>query len=77
MEVGIMLENGLIITAVGMGVVLLFLTLLVICMNLMAKVIVIINKFMPEVTEETVPVKVNRATEDDVAVAIAVAKMNM
>ena len=46
-------------------------------MTLMAKVIVVINKFMPEVTEEAVTVKVNRATDDDVAVAIAVAKMNM
>ena len=64
-----MLENGLIITVVGMGVVFLFLTLLVVCMTLMAKVIVVINKFMPEVTEEAVPVKVNRATDDDVAVA--------
>lgn len=72
-----MLENGLIITVVGMGVVFLFLTLLVVCMTLMAKVIVVINKFMPEVTEEVVPVKVNRATDDDVAVAIAVAKMSM
>ena len=72
-----MLENGLIITVVGMGVVFLFLTLLVCCMDLMAKIIVVINKFMPEVTEEAVPIKVNRTTEDDIAVAIAVAKMNM
>ena len=64
-------------TVVGMGVVFLFLTLLVICMNLMSKVVIVINKFMPEVTEETVPVKVNRAADDDIAVAIAVAKMNM
>lgn len=77
MEVGIMLENGLIVTIVGMSVVFLFLTMLVISMNIMAKVIVFVNKFMPEVTEEAVPVNVNRATEDDIAVAIAVAKMNM
>ena len=72
-----MLENGLIVTIVGMSVVFLFLTMLVIAMNIMAKIIVFVNKFMPEVTEEAVPVKVNRATEDDIAVAIAVAKMNM
>ena len=72
-----MLENGLIVTIVGMSVVFLFLTMLVISMNIMAKVIVFVNKFMPEVTEEAVPVNVNRATEDDIAVAIAVAKMNM
>lgn len=70
-----MITDGLIITIVGMGVVFLFLTLLVVCMNLMAKVVEVINKLCPEVQAE--PVKVNRTNDDEaVAVAIAMVKMN-
>ncbi len=70
-----MITDGLIITIVGMGVVFLFLTLLVVCMNLMAKVVEVINKLCPEVQAE--PVKVNRTSDDEaVAVAIAMVKMN-
>ena len=70
-----MITDGLIITIVGMGVVVLFLTLLVVCMNLMAKVVEVINKLCPEVQAE--PVKVNRTNDDEaVAVAIAMVKMN-
>lgn len=73
-----MIMDGLIITITGMGTVFSFLILLVIAMSLMAKVVKILNKFMPE--EVVAPVAVsarNKATEDDVAVAIAVARMNM
>ena len=70
-----MITDGLIITIVGMGVVFLFLTLLVVCMNLMAKVVEVINKLCPEVQAE--PVKVNRTNDDEaVAVAIAMVKLN-
>lgn len=73
-----MLEDGLIVTVVGIGVVFLFLTLLVFSMNVMAKAINVINKFFPEEVAETVSVSTKRiSTDDDVAVAIAVAKMNM
>ncbi len=68
-----MITDGLIITVVGMGVVFLFLALLVVCMNLMAKVVEVINRLCPEVQEE--PVKVNRSTDEAVAVAIAMVKM--
>lgn len=70
-----MITDGLIIAIVGMGVVFLFLTLLVVCMKLMAKVVEVINKLCPEVQAE--PVKVNRTSDDEaVAVAIAMVKMN-
>lgn len=73
-----MLMDGLIITVVGMGTVFLFLTLLVYSMHFTTKVIEFLNKFMPE--EVTAPVTVSsrkKDAEEDVAVAIAVAKMNM
>lgn len=70
-----MIEEGIIVAIVGMGVVFSFLALLVICMNLMAKVVEVINKLCPEVQAE--PVKVNRTSDDEaVAVAIAMVKMN-
>lgn len=73
-----MLMDGLIITIVGMGTVFLFLTLLVYSMQFTSKVIEFLSKFMPE--EVTAPVTVSsrkKDVEEDVAVAIAVAKMNM
>lgn len=73
-----MIMDGLIITVVGMGTVFSFLTLLVFAMQISSKIVEMLNKIMPE--EVTAPVAVpsrNKATDDDVAVAIAVAKMNM
>lgn len=73
-----MLMDGLIITVVGMGTVFLFLTLLVYSMHFATKVIEFLNKFMPE--EVAAPVTVSsrkKDTDENVAVAIAVAKMNM
>ena len=73
-----MIMDGLIITVAGMGTVFLFLILLVYAMSIMGKVVEYLNKIMPE--EVVAPVTVssrNKSTEDDVAVAIAVAKMNM
>ncbi len=73
-----MIMDGLIITVVGMGTVFAFLTLLVYAMQLSTKVVEMLNKVMPE--EVVAPVAApsrNKATEEDVAVAIAVARMNM
>lgn len=70
--------DGLIITVAGMGTVFLFLILLVFAMSIMGKIVEYLNKIMPE--EVAAPVTVssrNKSTEDDVAVAIAVARMNM
>ncbi len=73
-----MLENGLIVTIVGMGTVFMFLTLLVFAMSIMSKTVAWVGKFMPEVQETPVAVSTKRASSDeDVAVAIAVAKLNM
>ena len=70
-----MITDGLIITIVGMGVVFTFLALLVVCMNLMAKVIDFVNKLCPEV--QTEPVKVHRSNDADDAVAVAIAMVKM
>ena len=72
-----MLQEGFIITIVGMSTVLVFLTILVFAMGIMAKVVVFVNKFMPEEVEVPVAVKNEANTDEEVAVAIAVAKMNM
>lgn len=73
-----MIMDGLIITITGMGTVFSFLILLVFAMSIMAKVVEYLNKIMPEevATPATVPAR-SKATEDEVAVAIAVARMNM
>ena len=73
-----MFENGLIVTIVGMGTVFMFLTLLVFAMSIMSKTVAWVGKFMPEVQETPVTVSTKRVSSDeDVAVAIAVAKLNM
>ncbi len=72
-----MLQEGLIITVVGMSTVLLFLTILVFAMKLMAKTIEFVSKFMPEEVEAPVVVRKETNTDEEIAVAIAVAKMKM
>ena len=72
-----MLQEGLIITIVGMSTVLIFLTILVFAMGIMAKAVVFVNRFMPEEVEAPVAIKKETNTDEEVAVAIAVAKMNM
>ena len=72
-----MLQEGLIITIVGMSTVLVFLTILVFAMHIMAKAIIFINKFLPKEVEVPVAVKKETNIDEEVAVAIAVAKMNM
>ncbi|MBQ3312073.1 OadG family protein [bacterium] len=72
-----MIENGLIVTIVGMGTVFMFLTLLVVAMSIMSKTVAWVGKFMPEVQDSMVKIPVKAATDEDIAVAIAVAKINM
>ncbi len=72
-----MLQEGLVITVVGMGTVLVFLTILVFAMSIMSKVVALISKIMPEEVEAPVAVRKEANTDEAVAVAIAVAKMNM
>lgn len=71
-----MLNEGIFLMVVGMGVVFSFLTIMVIAMTITAKVIEILNKYFPEPIE-TVPAKASSTiskVEQEIAVAIAVAK---
>lgn len=67
------LENGLALLCIGMGVVLAFLTLLIICMSVMSKVVGWLNKIFPEAVEEvkSTTKKVTSNVEEAIAVAIA------
>lgn len=69
-----MLENGLMITVIGMGVVFSFLCILVIAMHVSAKIMTIVNKFFPEPVLVTAKAKVSSSSEEEIAVAIAAAK---
>ena len=68
------LQEGLVVTIVGMGVVFSFLITLIISMNVMSVCVRALNKIFPEAVE-TVPVKskTSVSSDDEVAVAIAVA----
>ncbi len=66
-----LLEDGVIITLIGMGMVFSFLTILVFAMNIMAVVIRYLNTKFPEVIPEMAAPK--RSANDDSAVALAIA----
>ncbi len=71
-----MLEDGLIVTLVGMSTVFVFLIVLVFCVNLTSFIMKLINKYFPEVVEEKE--KVSVVNEDDnIIAAIAAYKFNV
>ena len=67
------LENGLILLVMGMGFVLIFLTIMIISMGIMSKIVGYLNKIFPEAVEE-VKSTVKKASENvDEAIALAIA----
>lgn len=70
------LEEGLVLLAIGMGVVFSFLLIMVFAMNAMSMVVKWLNKLFPEEVEvvEKKGVRKNVAEEEAIAVAIAVAR---
>lgn len=71
-----MLTQGLILMAIGLGVVFVFLTVMVLAMNIMAALMKPLAKLIPEPQEKQV-VKVKKATGDgleEIAVAVAAVK---
>lgn len=70
------LEDGLALLAIGMGFVLAFLALLIVCMSIMSKVVLWLNKLFPEAVEEIKETtkKVSSNIDEAIAVAIAVVK---
>ena len=73
------LDEGLAIMFTGMGVVFSFLIILIFSMLIMANIIKGLNKFFPEAVPEQKTTKVKRPgkDEEEIAIAIAVAKRCM
>lgn len=66
------LENGLILLVMGMGFVLIFLTIMIISMGIMSKIVKYLNKIFPEAVEEVkTTAKKVAGGMDEVALAIA------
>lgn len=73
-----MLGDGLIVIIVGMSTVFVFLTVLVFCVNLTSFIMKYVNKYFPEVVEETTKAKVAVVNDDEnIIAAIAAFKMNV
>jgi sodium pump decarboxylase gamma subunit len=69
-----LLKDGCLLMLIGMGFVFVFIQLMVWFMQLNAKIIEIINKKFPEVTEENkYPIKKATKNDDEIALAIACA----
>jgi len=72
-----MLNDGLIISFMGMGTVFTFLCVMIFVMTIMSKVIIKLNEIFPEPVK-TVPQPVKAVSDDDaIALAIAIAKNNI
>ena len=71
-----MLEDGLVVTLVGMSTVFVFLIVLVFCVNLTSFIMKLINKYFPEVVEEKEKVSVVN-DDDNIIAAIAAYKFNV
>ncbi len=72
-----LLEEGLVLMAIGMGFVFAFLAIMVFTMNGMSGVVKFLNKFFPEEVKvvEKPGKRSNVSVDEAVAVAIAVAKL--
>ncbi len=68
-----LLEDGMIILCIGMGVVFAFLVIMVWAMNIMAVVIKKINNIFPEEIPETNKYSQKNKTSSDSEVALAIA----
>ena len=70
-----MLNEGLIVSAMGIGTVLIFLIILIVAMTLMHKVLLFINRICPEVANESIPTrKITTSSDEEIAIALAAVK---
>jgi len=70
-----MLNDGLVIVLMGMTTVLTFLCILIVAMSSMYKILLLVNKFFPEVVVEAAPAKKTAVSNDEeIAIAIAATK---
>ena len=66
-------ENGLALLLIGMGTVLAFLTLLILCMSIMSKIVGWLNKVFPEAVDDVKSAAKKVASNVDEAIAVAIA----
>jgi len=66
------LADGLTLMVIGMGTVLLFLCLMIFCMDIMSKIVIWLNGIFPEVIPETINNKQRTKSSNDEEVAVAV-----
>ena len=68
------LSNGLVLLGMGMGFVLVFLTIMIFAMFILKHVVAYLNKLFPEAVEEvkTTAKKVSANAEEAIALALAV-----
>jgi len=67
-----LLMTGLKLMIIGMGTVYLFIIIMIYCMQIMSKIIKLINKYFPEVIEDKNKTK-KKIKQDDTEIAIAIA----
>lgn len=70
-----MIEQGLMVTVIGMSVVFTFLLILVCAMYLSSAIIAILNKFFPEMESQMESVNTVSSANEEIALAVAVVKM--
>lgn len=71
-----MLEDGLIISLMGMGTVFIFLCLMIFVMSIMSKIVIKLNEIFPEAVKP-LPQAVKVSDDNEIALAIAIAKRNI
>lgn len=68
-----LLKDGIFVMIIGMGTVFIFLSIMIVAMNLNGKILKIVNKYFPEeIPEEKKPNRMTAKSGDE-AVALAIA----
>lgn len=69
-----LLEDGVFVMIIGMGTVFIFLSIMIVAMNLNGKVLQVINKYFPEeIPQEKTNKKSAKKDDEEIALAIACA----
>lgn len=68
-----LIKEGLVVMAMGMGTVFIFLVIMIGTMNLTSAIMPILNKFMPEETEQPKSSTKKQDKDNDAEIAVAIA----
>ncbi len=68
-----LLKDGIFVMIIGMGTVFIFLSIMIVAMNLNGKILKIVNKYFPEEIPEEKKTNKKTAKSEDEAVALAIA----